>query len=771
MKLKFAAVAFATLALAPWSLWAQPPSVTHAVPSGVSVAQPTDVTFVGAGLAGSTGAWTNAPGTLELAPGIEGNNTRPDSVIYRFTPAANATVGVYGVRFVGPAGVSGLRLLMVDDLATVLDNSANKTIETAQPVAFPAAVDGACEAESYDYYKISVAAGQRISVEVVGRRLGSPVDPVVRLIDASGREFAFSDDEPGIGYDCRFMHTFAAAGDYLLEVSDRGNKGSPSHRYRLRIGDFPLVTAPFPTGGPAGGTVRVAVAGAQVEGVSPMTVALPQGASASLVSLAAKFNTGAGSAPLTLLTSTLPEQIEMEPNDAPESATRAAIPGVFNGRFEVPKDRDWFEFSAKAGQRFRFIGITRALGSPTDLFMRLRKADGTVLAEAEDSGADEGIIDFAFTEDGVFRLSVEDNLSRRGGPEHVYRVEVEPYRPGFTLALDADKFDVPKGGYFLAKVTTVRRDYTGPITLSVVGAGDGFQLSNNVIPENAAEVVMTVKAPDGLEQGKPHLARIVGTAKIGDADFAAVASTLTPLRAQLGGLMNPPSDLIGSIGLGVGPVFPEFFQLAVDEGVANFAQVQGAAVFTVKATKTNGFDEAITLVVEGLPPGVTAAVTPIEKGKAEAAVTLTGPAALADGEFPFKVVGTSAFQNQPGRFALDKLVMRVVKPIEVSLTPAGSMAPGGTLKVKVALRRHGGANGAVTVSFKNPSLGVNTPAEVTIAEGQSEAEVEFTAAADAVPGQRQVSAVGAIKINERLVVVDSKPATLEIAAAQAAASQ
>jgi hypothetical protein len=88
---------------------------------------------------------------------------------------------------------------MVDDLPSALDNSSNKTIATAQELALPSAVDGACEAESFDYYKFQGVAGQRVTAEVVARRLGYPLDPVLRLLDASGRELAYSDDAPGIG--------------------------------------------------------------------------------------------------------------------------------------------------------------------------------------------------------------------------------------------------------------------------------------------------------------------------------------------------------------------------------------------------------------------------------------------------------------------------------------------------------------------------------------------------------------------------------------------
>lgn len=754
------AAALVYFGLAPaGAVWAQAPSVTHAVPSAVAPGQAVDVALIGGGLAGTTALSTTIPGTVELTPGLEGNNAKADTVSYRFTTPAEAPVGIHGFRLVNATGVSSVRLLMIDDLATVLDNGANKTLATAQAVTLPAAVDGAAEAESFDYYKITVAAGQRLSVEAVSRRLGLPLDPVIRLLDAAGRELAFSDDEPGLDSDAHFSHVFAAAGDYILEIGDRGYRGGANFRYRLRLGDFPLATTTFPIGVPRGATAKVIVA---AEGAAPqLLVTAPKTGESNRVTVSAKFAQGAGSAALSVLASELPEQVEMEPNDAAEVSTNMVLPGAINGRFDVAKDRDWYDFALKAGQRLFFRGRTRSLQSPADLFMRLYKADGGLIAEAEDSGVEEGVLDFNCPADGTYRLMVE-HAYRLGGPDHVYRVEVEPYRPGFSLSVDADKYDAPRGGVFVAKVTAVRREYNGPIALSVIGV-EGATVANHVVPEGQAEIVMSVTVPAALEQGKLNLVKIVGTAKIGESDFSATASTLGAMKAQLSGMTGPPLEFDGSIGLGIGPAFADFFQLAVDNNVAPFPLVLGSNAFLVKATKLNGFDEQIVLGVEGLPPGVTAVLANVDKGQPQASITLNGPGALSEGDYPFRIVGASTFQNQPKRAVLDNVILRVVKPIAVSLTPAGPMAPGGKQKVKVAVTRYGAATGVVTVKFKQLPPGVSIAGDVQVPEGQSEVEVELAAAADAKLGDGSLVASAAIVVKERTVTVESSPTTMTIA--------
>ena len=55
---------------------------------------------------------------------------------------------------------------------------------------------------------------------------------------------------------------------------------------------------------------------------------------------------------LNVATGGTAEQVELEPNDTPETASPIALPCAINGRFDVAKDRDYYQFEAKAGQRW-----------------------------------------------------------------------------------------------------------------------------------------------------------------------------------------------------------------------------------------------------------------------------------------------------------------------------------------------------------------------------------------------------------------------------------
>jgi hypothetical protein len=658
---RFFAIAFGLgLACFASSVAGQAPSITRLSTGAVTPGKATDVTIFGGNLAGPTAFWTSFGAKVELAGGVEKNGTLADRVVLRITTPGEAAVGVGALRFATGKGASNLRLMMVDDLPSVADNGNNRTFASAQEIKLPAAVDGTVEALASDYFKFAAKAGQRVSIEVVAQRLGSALDPMIRLLDAAGREIAFSDDEPGVGGDCRLAFEFAADGVYAVELRDMRNQGGDGHHFRLRMGNFPLVTTAFPSGAQIGSTTAFEAVGPMTAGAAAVTVAIPASAQSGVQSLGFKFPGGGGSGFCQVVVGSTPEFAEIEPNDDLSLATRVYLPCAMSGRFEKPRDRDYFQFAAKAGQRWTFAGRTRALGSPSDLLLRVLKADGGVLGEAEDAGANEGVANVTFPADGLYRLVVED-LHRRGGPEHAYRIEAAAYEPGFSLALEADKFDVPQEGSFVTKVTSARRDYNGPIELTLDGI-DGVALEGNVIPQGKNETQLRATLPAGIKAGALHTIRVVGRAKIGDRSFSAAAGAAAALVKQMPTNPFPPASLDGALALGVGPVYPPFFELSVDGGKAQFSQAAGGGSFKVKLKRLDkNFKTPITVSVEGLPTGVAAEVKPVGKGEREYDVALKGPASLPESTQAIRIIGVGTHAGQTKRVVLEGVMLEVKK--------------------------------------------------------------------------------------------------------------
>ena len=234
---------FLLASLAARPVVADPPSVQGIRPLAVRPGASVELALRGANFsAQGLRLWSYE----ELTAEATNISQQGDSATLRVDAPSNTPPGVLAARVFGGNGVSEAFLLLVDDLPSVSQDSEARELETAQPLDWPVAVDGAYAERGYDFYKIAGKAGQSLSLEVAARRLGSPIDPSVRLLNADGREIAYSDDELGLDGDCRLSTQLPSDGDYYIEVRDVRYRGGEDYFYRLRIGDFPLFDCGFP---------------------------------------------------------------------------------------------------------------------------------------------------------------------------------------------------------------------------------------------------------------------------------------------------------------------------------------------------------------------------------------------------------------------------------------------------------------------------------------------------------------------------------------------
>ncbi|KAF0178846.1 MAG: hypothetical protein FD161_1605 [Limisphaerales bacterium] len=524
------------------ALFAQSPGLTHTSPGALLPGRTQALTVHGANLLGATNLWTGFG-----AKALSAAATNASAAKFQVSVPATVPVGIHAARVASANGVSSPVLLMVDDLPSVADAGTNTRATSAQPLAWPVAVDGAAAALGFKFYRVTVKAGARLAIEAVAKRLGSKLDPVLRLLDLKGRELAFSDDESGLGGDCRLAHTFAVAGDYLIEVRDINFGGGSDYRFRLRVGDFPLVSLPFPAAVKAGATATFAFVGPQVDQLKSVTATVPP--DAARLALSAKFPGGKSSAFAAALVSDTAEFVDAEPNDSAETATPFTLPAGLNGRFLKPKDRDFWKFDAKKGQRVLFTAQTRSLGSASEVMLQLRDPKGTAIASSSPNDAGEGSVTNTIPADGTYFLVV-DELIRRGGPQHAYRIEAARLTPGFTLDTEVDKVEAAPGGSFTVKLNVARRDFPGPITLAVFGL-DGVTLADDAIKEKATSGTLKVTLPESAVPGSLSCFRILGKAQIGDGEVQSIARTTSALKKLFPAMPFPPRELDGSIALGV----------------------------------------------------------------------------------------------------------------------------------------------------------------------------------------------------------------------------
>jgi hypothetical protein len=689
-----------------------------------------ELNLTGTNLSSPTGLWTSFPARVTIP--TDNNNGQDNTKLrVQLEVPRDAPLGFHSIRLATTRGISNARLFCIDDLPQVLKADGNRTKNTAQVVPVSCVVVGRIDTEASDYYKITVPAGQQLSFEVLGRRLGSALDPQISLYDPhTGRELpgGHSNDAPGCQTDPRLSYTFKEAGDYLIEVRDVMHRGGLDFWYRLRIGDFPCATAPVPMAARRGSKTMITFAGTHVDGVAPVEVTVPEDPIVDTLYVIPKGPSGLSGWPVGLAVSPIEEAVEQEPNNEPANANRLTVPGGITGRFLEKEDIDHFVFTAKKGQRYVIEAQTFEYGSPTFASLVLRNAMGSQVAAVIEP-ATTPRIDFTAPADGDFILAV-DHLNRWFGPAESYRVTVQPQEPGFDLTVGLDRFDLAKGGVLGINVQAARRDYNGPIDVSVLGsAGLSGQAT---IPAGRPSAVLLLHAqPDAALS--PHGLLLQGKGTINGKPVVDYVSVRTHLTQSFGNLTFPPRTLFHQVALAVTEQPP--FTLAAKFDHAEAVRGLPASV-TISVNRIAGFTEEVALTAVGLPPNVTAALKKIPKDQAEVKVQLNVAANAALGPFTVGFQGKAKFQNMDyGATALAESVV-VALPFSLKVEPAPvTIAQGGKASVKVTAVRMGGYLGPISLEVRNLPANVTAP-KATIPMGQDAVDIELTAAADAAAGAK-----------------------------------
>jgi len=169
---------------------------------------------------------------------------------------------------------------VIDTLAECLEAEPNNDSANAQRIGPPLIVNGRVDHPGdWDVFCFECRAGGQIFAEVKARRLNSPLDSVLRLTDASGRQLAVNDDyeDKAAGLtthhaDSRLSVTIPKDGLYYLHLGDTQHKGGAAYAYRLHINaqrpDFELRVVPASINAFAGTTVPITVYALRKDGFS-----------------------------------------------------------------------------------------------------------------------------------------------------------------------------------------------------------------------------------------------------------------------------------------------------------------------------------------------------------------------------------------------------------------------------------------------------------------------------------------------------------------------
>jgi hypothetical protein len=634
----------------------QAPTLTTPANLGGKRGTTAELTLTGTNLAGPTAVLVSCNAKVSFVEDKKGDPAKQVKV--KVEIPADTPIGLYTVRVATKNGVSNLRPFVVDELPEVPETDGNRTKDTAQPVAAPCVVTGRTDAEASDFFKVKVAAGRRLTFEVLARRTGSPLDPILVLHDGkTKRELVdlYADDTPGLQSDCRLTHTFKEAGEVIVEVRDSTYRGGADFFYRLRVGEFPGATTAFPLMAQRGKAAKVGFAGPGMDAIRAVSVNAPSDPAQAVVYVAPKGKAGASGWPVPVRLSDHPELVEQEPNDEPAKANKVPVPGGISAKFGGPGDIDHFAFPGKKGQKLVVSAMTYEVNAPTEVLVRVLDAKGAEVARS--NPAQPGArAEFTPAADGEFVAACEHLLSVHG-PNEVYHLSVVPAAPDFTLTLALDRYEAPAGGGTAVAVATVGRvnGFAGPIELSIVG---DETLSGKVTVPNGQTTAFVPLMID--EEAKPgaYPFRVRGTATVGGQEVVRFAASTDLVKAALGGMPNPPVELLGGCAVAVVEKPPFTLKVTADPPAVEKGK---AGKLRVEATR-DGFDADIPVAVLYVPPSVTAAAKPVPKGQTKAEIALTVAANAAVGAHPLVLRATAKVGGKDYAVTPPPAVVEVIAP-------------------------------------------------------------------------------------------------------------
>ena len=166
----------------------------------------------------------------------------------------------------------------IDTLPEEMERESNNRLSGANEIKAPMVINGNIDSPGdVDYYRVKGRGNRSMVFEIFARRLGSPMDAGLAVLDTEGRQLEFNDDheDPTAGLtthhaDSRVLMKMPPLGECFVRVTDTQHQGGIGHAYRLRVSPgvpaFALRVTPSSVNVTAGGIARLTVHALRLNG-------------------------------------------------------------------------------------------------------------------------------------------------------------------------------------------------------------------------------------------------------------------------------------------------------------------------------------------------------------------------------------------------------------------------------------------------------------------------------------------------------------------------
>ena len=666
-----------TMLLASFSVVAQAelPSIRfdRLTPLGASADTSCDIEIAGADIEEVNSLLFDHPG-LSAVP-VEGKDKH-----FSVTVAADVPPGTYDVRLVGRWGVSNPRLFAVTQgLQDVAEVEPNNTREQAQAVEINSAVNGSSDGNGEDSFRFAAQQGQRLVIDCQAGKLDSFMDATMTLTTIDGRSLASSSDYNG--RDPLIDFVVPSDGEYVVAVYDLSYRGG--YPYRLLITDKPHVETVSPRAVQAGLPVTMTAlgrnlpqgvaSGTEIDGLellaSPFTVTpptdvaatgsysfyehptdhsvLPTAATCTLAGFQVRLPQVDAINAFPVVVSETEVTIETEPNDKQESPQAVSLPLVLSGRFDKPRDADWFEIQVPENGQYALDVYCERIRGRADPYLVVVDDQGNRIGEQDDFGHRINAFDghlrdpvgmINLNADRKYRVLVQDRY-RRGGARYQYVLTIHKPQPDFFVAAIHRQNPGPggttiwKGGAIELNVIIHQRDgYNGEVVLTAENLPAGLHAAPTAINNNTGATFVLWADADAPDYTGPI--QLVATGTRGDEPLRREVRSYARVWSDAG--MNssrPTREMI----VAVRESAPYSLQFESDRVEVEAGQ---KVEMTLRLDRHwNDFKSEVTILPLSFPGGFSMPNGQIAAGATETKVTIDVQNNRSAGEYTFSVTG------------------------------------------------------------------------------------------------------------------------------------
>ncbi|MEX0726335.1 MAG: PPC domain-containing protein [Planctomycetaceae bacterium] len=352
----------------------------------------------------------------------------------------------------------------------VLEVEPNETLEQATPGELPLAFNGVIQAPGdVDIFKFAAKAGVTYEIECYARRVRSPLDAVMVLLNAQGQAIASNDDSRGP--DSYFRFAVPADGDYFIQVYDHLKRGGVDFVYRVEFQNIPVNLSL--------GIPRVARYSQYRQ-----TIYVPRGGRFATVMTVGRNNWGGD---MVLEAPELPQGMTMTAEPMPANLT--SMPVLFEAAADAPLSGKLIDLRGRHADPAQ--NITGGFTNFADMII----GDGQRLYWGKSVNK--------------LAVAVVDELP-------------------FTIEIAEPKVPIVRNGSMQLKIVATRKEgFTAPITVQLPFLPPGVSGASSVaVPEGQNEVLYPLNANGGAEI-KAWKIFALGNANVdGDAWVSSQLATL-----------------------------------------------------------------------------------------------------------------------------------------------------------------------------------------------------------------------------------------------------